>query len=66
MVSTRTIIIGARLAIAGIAAYFIFPNHTSESISGQLARVRLGQTKPPNPLDIFSNETQWEKTLGEC
>ena len=43
----RLILIGAAVAIVGIASYFIYINLTENSPSGQLARSRLGlDTRP--------------------
>jgi hypothetical protein len=43
----RLILIGAAVAIVGVAGYFIYINLTENSPSGQLARSRLGlDTRP--------------------
>ncbi len=56
MVSTRTlIIIGAGLAIAAGLVYFTYQNLSSDTLSGQLARSRLGLDKSP-PLSALLNE----------
>lgn len=43
----RLILIGAAVAIVGVAGYFIYTNLTENSPLGQLARSRLGlDTRP--------------------
>jgi len=66
MVLTRTIIIiGAGLAIAAGAAYFMYQNLSSDTLSGQLAHSRLGIDKLPSVLNPNQKEADYSKPLSQ-
>ena len=63
---TKLVLIGGGLAIAAGAAYFIYQNLSSDTLSGQIARSRLGLDEPPKVgtdrlidiiEDVYKNST---------
>jgi hypothetical protein len=53
------------LAIATGAAYFTYQNLQSDTLSGQLARSRLGVDKQPPILNLYQKEADYSKPLSQ-
>jgi hypothetical protein len=62
---TKLVLIGVGLAIATGAAYFMYENLQSDTLSGQLARSRLGIDKPPPVTNLLQNQSDYTKPLSE-
>jgi hypothetical protein len=62
---TKLVLIGAGLAIAAGVAYFIYQNLSSDTLSGQLARSRLGLDKAPPAVNLLRNQSEYAKPLSE-
>jgi hypothetical protein len=54
---TKLLLIGAGLAIAAGLAYFTYQNLSSDTLSGQLARSRLGLDELPPTLSLLYYNT---------
>jgi len=59
------VLIGVGLAIATGAAYFMYQNLQSDTLSGQLARSRLGIDKPPPVTNLLQNQSDYTKPLSQ-
>src|SRR5215211_2795609 len=62
---TKLVLIGAGLAIAAGLAYFTYQNLSSDTLSGQLARSRLGIDKAPPAVNLLRNQSEYSKPLSE-
>ena len=62
---TKLVLIGAGLAIAAGVSYFTYQNHTSDTLSGQLARSRFGLDETPPIRSLLNKEADPTKPLSQ-
>ena len=62
---TKLMLIGVGLAIAAGVSYLMYQNYTSDTLSGQLARSRLGQDNLPPISSLINKEGDFGKPLRE-